>query len=95
MSMNNSETNNNAPEPSPAAHDPRKPDTVDLVLADLLERKRVGRGRYGTPLQPHNGHRSLVDLYQELLDAVVYCRNLIEETKDAIIFTPVSGQDDS
>jgi hypothetical protein len=52
---------------------------VDLVIEDLIERKRVGIERYGTPLQAHNGRDSLVDLYQELQDAVLYVRQKIEE----------------
>ena len=50
-----------------------------MVRADLEERERVGIARYGTPLQPHNGRDALVDLYQELLDACCYVRQLIAE----------------
>lgn len=46
----------------------------DLVIQDMKERDQVGRERYGTPLQVENGRDHLVDLYQELLDAVVYIR---------------------
>lgn len=56
-----------------------RPAIADLVIADMVERKRVGTERYGTPLQAHNGRDALVDLYQELLDAVVYVRQAIEE----------------
>ena len=55
------------------------PAIQDLVLADIAERKRVGIARYGMPLQPHNGRDALVDLYQELLDAVQYARQMIFE----------------
>lgn len=51
----------------------------DLVVEDVLERKRVGIERYGQPVLPHNGRDALVDLYQELLDAVMYTRQLIYE----------------
>lgn len=51
----------------------------ELVIKDMQERDQLGRERYGTPLQAHNGRDGLVDLYQELLDAVVYTRQLIEE----------------
>lgn len=44
------------------------------VLEDMKERDRVGREKYGTPLQPHNGRNALVDAYQEALDLVVYLR---------------------
>lgn len=63
--------------PTPESAD--KPAVWDLVVADMQERDKVGRQRYGTPLQPNNGRDPLVDLYQELLDAVVYCRQAIYE----------------
>lgn len=51
----------------------------DLVIEDMQARDNVGRQRYGTPLQSNNGRDALIDLYQELLDAAVYTRQLIEE----------------
>jgi len=50
-----------------------------LVIEDMEARDNVGRLRYGTPLQAFNGRDPLVDLYQELLDACVYCRQAIFE----------------
>lgn len=44
------------------------------VVNDMIERDRVGRERYGTPLTVNNGRDQLVDSYQELLDASVYLR---------------------
>lgn len=55
------------------------PPIVDLVVDDFRERKTKGIERYGKPLQPMNGRDPLIDLYQELLDSVVYCRQLIYE----------------
>jgi hypothetical protein len=55
------------------------PDVWALVLDDMAARREVGIERYGTPLQPHNGRDALRDLYEELLDAVAYTRQLIEE----------------
>jgi len=55
----------------------------DLVVADMTERDRTGRARYGTPLQAHNGRDPLVDAYQEALDLVVYLRQAIEERRGA------------
>lgn len=49
------------------------------LLADMAERDQLGRARYGTPLQPHNGRSPLVDVYQEVLDAVVYLRQALYE----------------
>lgn len=63
------------PPPTPNAH----PAVWSLVLKDMIDRDQTGRAKYGTPLQPHNGRRFLVDLYQELLDAAVYVRGRIYE----------------
>ena len=51
----------------------------NLVIADMRDRDALGRARYGTPLQTHNGRDALVDAYQEALDLVVYLRQAIEE----------------
>lgn len=51
----------------------------ELVIADMRERDRVGRERYGVPLQAGNGRDVLVDAYQEALDLCVYLRQAIEE----------------
>lgn len=68
-------------EPMPVP-DPSRGDVQSLVIADIEERRRVGIARYGTPLQTFNGRDALIDLYQELLDAVMYTRQLIEERAD-------------
>ena len=64
-------------QPSPVPND--RPAIQDLVAADVAERKRVGIERYGTPLQAFNGRDALRDLYEELLDAVQYVRQLMYE----------------
>jgi hypothetical protein len=51
----------------------------DAMLDDMAERDRVGRVRYGTPLQTGNGRDALVDAYQEALDLCVYLRQAVEE----------------
>lgn len=63
---------------------PKQGDTriLDLVLVDLVKRAEDGKKKYGTYLQAHNGRDALIDLYQELLDACMYIRQLIEEGKD-------------
>lgn len=61
---------------------PKKTDgvaIVDLVVADMAERKRLGIERYGTPLQAHNGRDALRDAYEEAMDLVMYLRQAIEE----------------
>lgn len=49
-------------------------DACIALLADMAARDALGRERYGTPLQPFNGRDALADLYQDLLDAIVYAR---------------------
>lgn len=66
-----------ADQPPPVPND--RPAIADLVIADMAERKRLGIQRYGVALQAHNGRDALVDLYQELLDACCYVRQLIEK----------------
>lgn len=50
-----------------------------IVIMDMLNRDHVGRERYGTALQPHNGRDALSDAYQEVLDAAAYLRQAIYE----------------
>lgn len=52
------------------------------VAEDLRARKQVGLERYGQPLQAHNGRDVDRDLYEELLDAVVYARQKQAECED-------------
>jgi hypothetical protein len=51
----------------------------DLVKEDMSKRDKLGIERYGVRLQPHNGRDVLIDLYEELLDALVYTRQAIFE----------------
>lgn len=55
------------------------PAVWDLVKIDMIDRDKEGFKRYKTRLQPFNGRDALIDLYQELLDAAVYARQLIFE----------------
>lgn len=54
-----------------------------MVMADMAARMEQGKATYGTYLQPFNGRDALQDLYEELLDACVYLRQLIEERRIA------------
>jgi hypothetical protein len=57
----------------------------DRVADDLEGRKQFGLAKYGTTLQAHNGRDALLDLYDELLDAVCYARQrLIETSPDSL-----------
>lgn len=64
-------------QPLPTPND--NPRVHDLVIEDIRARKELGIRRYGVALQAHNGRDALLDLYQELLDATTYLRQLLEE----------------
>ena len=64
-------------QPAPTTNN--RPAVWPLVIEDMRGRDVIGRERYGTPLQPHNGRDALVDAYQEGLDLVVCLRQAIEE----------------
>lgn len=64
-------------QPAPKANG--YPAVWPLVIEDMCERDKIGQVRYGTPLRPHNGRDALRDLYEELLDAVAYCRQMLYE----------------
>ncbi|MBM4346349.1 MAG: hypothetical protein FJ100_23485, partial [Deltaproteobacteria bacterium] len=59
------------------------------VLADMGQRHAFGIAKYGVGLQANNGRDARVDLYQELLDAVVYCEQLIQEAKPPDVPCPL------
>lgn len=63
------------PNPLPAAG----PDIQPLVIADLQDRYELGKARYGTGLKAFNGRNGLRDLYEELVDAIMYVRQVMEE----------------
>lgn len=63
------------PAPKPNAHPPVWP----LVMVDMAGRDKLGRERYGTPLQPHNGRDALRDAYEEALDLAAYLRAAMYE----------------
>jgi hypothetical protein len=54
---------------------PPRPELHKAIVADMKERDKLGRDRYGTPLQACNGRDSIVDAYQEALDLRVYVEN--------------------
>lgn len=58
-------------------------DGVDrrLVAADIDARARVGEAKYGERLRAFNGRNALLDLYQEVLDIIMYSRQVIAEGK--------------
>jgi hypothetical protein len=64
-------------QPLPTPND--GPSMHDLVIKDMEDRKAFGLRKYGALLQANNGRDALQDLYDELLDAIVYVRQLQQE----------------
>lgn len=56
---------------------------LHCIRADLGTRDRLGRATYGTPLLSGNGRDWLVDVYEELLDALVYAEQGIPQSDAA------------
>lgn len=54
----------------------------EMVIDDITSRAKMGVEKYGEPLKSFNGRDALLDLYQELLDASHYIRQLMEEKKE-------------
>jgi hypothetical protein len=54
-------------------------DVCTLVKTDLENRAQMGERKYGERLKPHNGRDALLDLYQEILDAAMYARQMLYE----------------
>ena len=49
----------------------------EMVIEDMKARDHLGRERYGQPLQVSNGRDAYRDHYEELLDAVVYGKQVM------------------
>jgi hypothetical protein len=52
----------------------RAPYKSQRLLNDLNDRSRMGKEKYGTELRAFNGRSALLDLYQEILDAIMYAQ---------------------
>ena len=55
---------------------------LPCVAEDIEARIRLGERKYGTRLKSHNGRDAMLDLYQEILDALNYSKQLVIEGKD-------------
>ena len=58
----------------------------DTLKSDFIRRSSQGELKYTYPLQANNGRDALADLYQELLDAVLYAKQLLEEVDKPFIY---------
>ena len=54
-------------------------DGYEELAKDIHGRAEMGKQKYGTLLKPFNGRNALTDLYQEVLDAIVYMRQVLYE----------------
>jgi hypothetical protein len=55
---------------------------LDGVVSDLVHRSIVGKAKYGTYLETHNGRDALMDAYQEALDLCMYLKQAIMEREE-------------
>lgn len=65
------------PGDQPLPVDDGGPDMQEIVIADIVERRKVGIERYGQGLKAFDGRDNLRDIYEELLDAAIYIRKEI------------------
>ena len=52
---------------------------TDMVIEDLRGREALGKAKYGKALLPFDGRDTLLDLYEELLDACHYIKKEMVE----------------
>lgn len=64
---------------APDKNEDRSVPVFDLVMADLAQRRQMGRTKYGTELHTHNGRDPMIDAYQESLDLCMYFRQALYE----------------
>ncbi len=62
---------------------PGKVDIATLVKKDIEARVHKGMEKYGRRLASNNGNDPDIHLYQELVDATLYCRQMLLE-KEAL-----------
>jgi hypothetical protein len=65
------------PQPSPVHND--RPSSHDRVIAMFVGRREFGLAKYGTALQAGNGRDHIVDVLEEMADAMVYLQTAKDE----------------
>lgn len=65
-----------------AGEDPLPMKVVERLKRKLEERSEMGKKKYGETLRAFNGRDAWLDLDQELLDAVKYFKQVIEEAEN-------------
>ena len=62
------------------------------IIDDTLSRMNFGLKKYGTLLHPFNGRDTMNDVYQEILDGLVYARSLLYEVQNDITLDPTRAR---
>lgn len=76
----------------PTVHPEDAPGDVWLQIAnEMVKRREVGIRRYKTAVRPFNTRDALRDLFEELLDALVYTRQTMEEKRQVNEFLEESA----
>ena len=69
-----------------------EPGTVDIqlyLMRALVARRDHGIRKYGRPLESNNGRVALLDLWEELLDGLLYCTQALTEMGVPLESTPI------
>lgn len=61
---------------------PGKEIVLHRVISDLNERAEMGKKLYGSYLMTHNGRSALQDLYEEMMDSIMYLAQILMEIED-------------
>lgn len=69
----------NLSKPQPAPINDSGVVVVDSVIRDMCDRKQFGLVKYGTTLCANNGRNTLIDVYQETMDLMIYLKQHIIE----------------
>lgn len=70
------------PQPSPVKG---RGEVAEAVLQDIRARVAMGEEKYGTRLSTFNGREAVWDLYQELIDAVMYTKQYLLEREVSVL----------
>lgn len=52
---------------------------ADMIVLDIHKRSHIGYETYGTFLQAFNGRSAVQDFLEELLDGILYLRQMVDE----------------
>lgn len=69
-----------------------EPGTVDIqlyLMRALVARRDHGIRKYGRPLESNNGRVALLDLWEELLDGLLYCTQALTEMGVPLAHVPI------